>query len=300
VADPHVLIVSGLTSVATDLKDRLVSLGVSCQILEPGGAPPEGSFRIPTLVLVIPAEEGVETIRALLSGPEQSTIENLPILTFGSEPAGMEIDEMLVEEISDEQLVRRLGIWSRWGQRGRRLVELEIRAQAGRNPDSLTGLPGYQDLMERIEAEAIRHERYGAPLGLILADVAGMRALNEQYGHPTGDRLLKEVGATMRGAVRALDSVARYSADEFAILLPQSGAEATARAAERLRNLIATRIFRGEPKGGGPPPLLKISMNFGCASLPDSRFRTGPALLAAAEAALEAERSTRTPPAIRS
>jgi diguanylate cyclase (GGDEF)-like protein len=204
---------------------------------------------------------------------------------------------VLPSNVSDLSLLERLRVWGKWGLRAHRLSDLEGQVRDSQETDPLTGLPGHRSFQERLDIEVKRCERYASPLGLILADVEGMRALNERYGHRTGDRVLREVGETIRKGIRDVDMVARYEGDSFAILLPEAVVETTTKVVTRLRTLVSSLIFRGETHGPGVAPLLKVGILFGLAGLPDERVRGKGALLAAAMADLERERRARTPQA---
>lgn len=100
---------------------------------------------------------------------------------------------------------------------------------------SLTGLPNRRALEMALEREAARVERGGEPLSLVLLDLDDFKKINDEKGHPEGDRLLREVGRYLIAHVRQQDLVGRWGGEEFAILLPRtSGAQAT-HLAERLR-----------------------------------------------------------------
>jgi diguanylate cyclase (GGDEF)-like protein len=298
VATLHVLLLSPETPDSENLRKRLISLGFRCSVTGTATATGGESVAEPdALLLPAAALENDPAIRSLV-GRFLATPPSLPILLLGDPlsgalPEGTKIDEAMRGDLSDRDLAARLRVWCRWGSRARRLHELESLPREGPGIDPLTALAGHPRLMEQIDVEVQRHERYGSPLGIVFADVAGLRGVNEKYGHETGDKVLREIGETLSGAVRRTDMVARYSGGTFAIMLSGSGEEATAKAAARFRTLLENRIFRGEPHGASPPPLLKITASFGHASLPSDSFQGRAGILAAVEAALEVERNAR-------
>ncbi len=297
-ATPHVLLLSPQTPDADNLRKRLSALGFRCSVRDTAAAPGDEPVGEPdALLLAAAALKGGPAIRSLVERC-LATPPSIPLLLLGDPPpgalpGGATIDEAMRDDLSDRELGDRLRVWCRWGSRARRLHELESRPREGPEADPLTGLAGHPRLMEQIDVEVKRLERYGSPLGIVLANVAGLRGVNDKYGHETGDKLLREIGETLTGAVRRTDLVARYSGGTFAILLSGSGEEATAKAVARFRTLIENRIFRGRPHGASPPPLLKITTSLGHASLPSDSFQGRAGLLAAAEAALDVERSAR-------
>ncbi len=109
--------------------------------------------------------------------------------------------------------------------------ELEQRAYQ----DPLTGTPNRVFMMSRLKHaidRAVRHRQQGAVLFL---DLDGFRAVNEAYGHPVGDELLRQVADRLRGRLREIDTVARLAGDEFVVILEDvSGARSAATVAQAL------------------------------------------------------------------
>lgn len=165
------------------------------------------------------------------------------------------------------------------GRQADRLLELST-------TDALTGLHNRRALFERLRHEVARSARYDEPLSLALIDVDGLKALNDREGHRAGDAALGLVGSAVRTGSRASDLAARWGGDEFALLAPNTGSEAAAQLAERVRALVAA----GRPGAGGG-----VTISVGIATLePDSRPCEPEELVRAADAALyEAKRSGR-------
>jgi diguanylate cyclase (GGDEF)-like protein len=104
--------------------------------------------------------------------------------------------------------------------------------------DSLTGLANHRRLLEVLENEIQRSRRTGRSFAVLLFDLDGLKKINDKYGHLTGTRAIKRLGAVLRSISRSIDTPARYGGDEFALVLPESGAgdaeQAAARICERL------------------------------------------------------------------
>jgi diguanylate cyclase (GGDEF)-like protein len=98
-----------------------------------------------------------------------------------------------------------------------RAVEFERLAMI----DSLTGLFNRRVAEGRLASEAARSERYGHPLTVISFDLDKFKHINDTYGHPAGDQVLKEFARRLNAAIRKSDTAARMGGDEFLILLPE-------------------------------------------------------------------------------
>ncbi|MFN8162638.1 MAG: GGDEF domain-containing protein [Solirubrobacterales bacterium] len=109
--------------------------------------------------------------------------------------------------------------------------------------DELTGVGNYRALQESLAAEIARHHRRRREFALMLLDLDDFKQINERFGHLEGDRLLAEIGAALRDAVRAEDSVFRQGGDEFAVIVPEASAEEAAEVAIRLKERVCHRGF---------------------------------------------------------
>jgi len=140
--------------------------------------------------------------------------------------------------------------------------------------DSLTGLANYRRLLAVIEAELDRSRRTQRPFSVVLFDMDGLKAINDQYGHLTGSRAIVRLGKILRTHCRAIDTPARYGGDEFALVLPEAGREIAARIVGRVRERLAA-----------DPETPAISASAGVSAYPEDGD-TPEKLLAAADRAL--------------
>ncbi|MBI2744269.1 MAG: sensor domain-containing diguanylate cyclase [Burkholderiales bacterium] len=105
--------------------------------------------------------------------------------------------------------------------------------------DPLTGTANRRYFFERAEQEFMRSRRYQTPLSVTLIDVDHFKHINDQYGHATGDEVLKLLSQKISALLRENDLLARIGGEEFAILMPSTGLAGAALMAERLRLAIA-------------------------------------------------------------
>ncbi|HEY1508027.1 MAG TPA: GGDEF domain-containing protein [Solirubrobacteraceae bacterium] len=104
--------------------------------------------------------------------------------------------------------------------------------------DPLTGAANRRSLLARLDYEIARHNRSGRTFGVIMLDLDGFKLLNDRFGHPTGDDLLRDVAAAIRHAVRDQDTVARLGGDEFCVLAPETDDRGTRRLAARAADAV--------------------------------------------------------------
>ncbi len=105
--------------------------------------------------------------------------------------------------------------------------------------DPLTGLYNRRLFSESFEKELNRARRYGLPLGIVILDLHRFKEVNDKYGHPRGDDVLRAAAATLQKALRTSDSAFRIGGDEFALLLPQTDAAQALALSRRIETVFA-------------------------------------------------------------
>ena len=104
--------------------------------------------------------------------------------------------------------------------------------------DSLTGLANYRRLIAVLEAELDRSRRTGRSFSIVLLDMDDLKSINDRYGHLVGSRALCRLANVLRVNSRTIDTAARYGGDEFALVLPETGAEVAALLVQRIRERL--------------------------------------------------------------
>jgi len=146
--------------------------------------------------------------------------------------------------------------------------------------DTLTGLPNRRALDERLEEEVQSARRNNYSFAVIMMDLDGFKAVNDTYGHATGDDVLRTVFGQMARGVRTTDFLARYGGDELSLILSQTEMSSA--------QVVTEKILEGMKKLKYKLPdgkRLRIGISGGIAIFP-VHARNGPDLLRAADAAL--------------
>jgi len=137
-----------------------------------------------------------------------------------------------------------VGIFEARARRGLERVRDELEALA--STDHLTSLANRRAFTARLEEEVQRARRYGRPLALVLLDVDDFKAVNDRYGHPTGDLVLQHLADMLFDEVRSSDMAARIGGEEFALILAETGRNEARELADRLRERVEASPLRGE------------------------------------------------------
>jgi diguanylate cyclase (GGDEF)-like protein len=146
--------------------------------------------------------------------------------------------------------------------------------------DGLTELYNHRTFQERLAQEVDHANRYGRPLSLVMVDVDNFKLYNDTYGHPQGDRVLRDLARLLRQVSRASDTVARYGGEEFAIILPETDRVNARTMGHRIREHVERYPFPGEER----LPSGALTISVGVATY--TRAGTKDTLLQNADAAL--------------
>ena len=149
--------------------------------------------------------------------------------------------------------------------------------------DGLTGLVNHRFLVQRLNEEGIRANRYHHEFSVLMADVDHFKQYNDEFGHPAGDEVLKRVADIVRASVRPGDTAARYGGEEFAIVMPETPAAEAFEIAEHVRARVASESFPGR----------KVTLSIGVAEFPSDADQPNAVIAAADKALYEAKHDGR-------
>jgi diguanylate cyclase (GGDEF)-like protein len=202
------------------------------------------------LDLMMPEMDGFEFCQRVR---EEPSLRDLHIIITSARDAledkvrGLELGaaDYLTKPFSLTELQARIKVGERIVRYQKTLQAQQVQLEHLAREDALTGLANRRCFEERARDELSRAARYQHSLSLLLADLDHFKEINDTYGHPYGDTVLKEVGQTFARHCRSSDLCARYGGEEFVILLPETPLPEARLVAERLcaavRNLSFTQ-----------------------------------------------------------
>ncbi len=150
--------------------------------------------------------------------------------------------------------------------------------------DGLTQLINRRHFEELLQSEWQRSLRYRAPLSCMLLDIDHFKKVNDTWGHPFGDTVLREVAGVARRALRDVDILARYGGEELIALLPETSPEEAWRAAERVR--MGVEAMRLTCRTVNPPEQVRCTASIGVSTAPAPGIETPEQLVQLADECL--------------
>jgi two-component system cell cycle response regulator len=217
---------------------------------------PEGP-RLALLDWTMPELDGPDVCREVRKRRGQSHVHLVLLTSKDSKQdivKGLEsgADDYLVKPFDSEELKARL-------QTGRRILQLEDNLLEAREEmrykathDSLTSLLNRGTIVELLAHELTRTRREGRCTIAVLGDVDHFKLVNDTYGHPVGDEVLREVARRLLGSVRSYDFVGRYGGEEFLLVLNNCDASKSIDRAEEIRSAVVQSKI---PTTRGPLPI---------------------------------------------
>ncbi len=151
--------------------------------------------------------------------------------------------------------------------------------------DGLTGVQNRRYFEQRCKIEVSQAKRHQLPLSCMFLDVDRFKFVNDTYGHPTGDDVLRTVAAAIQSLLRLGDTVARYGGEEFVVTLPRTDQPGAREIAERIRRDIEARTFQTQCGNA-----IKLTISIGLTML-DSQQISGDHQAAASQLVVQADKA---------
>ena len=256
---------------------------------------------LPDLVLldmILPDMDGLEVLRIIKARPDE---EFIPVIILSvksdldSKVAGLRIgaDDFLAKPFAEAEILARCAAMLRIKNLQDQLRKTQQKLTEQAITDELTGLKNRRAFDERLQEEFRRAQRYSDPVSLIMIDLDHFKRVNDRYGHPFGDVVLRGSAEEIRASTRDPDICARYGGEEFAVILPKTHLAGALTVAERVWKQLSSREFAA-PEGAPDDSRLRITASLGVAFYPSKDISTPELLLRFADEALyQAKRAGR-------
>jgi len=171
-------------------------------------------------------------------------------------------------------------------QRTSELENARRQAELQATTDILTGIYNRRGLLKAAKSVIGQTMRYDWPLSVAMLDIDHFKLINDQYGHPEGDRVLRDIAQTVTTGIRGMDIFGRVGGEEFLLIMPNTTIDKAADLSDRLRVAIAEHVFVGSP----PQP---VTASFGVACLTDELNNTDALIKASDDALYRAKQNGR-------
>jgi two-component system, cell cycle response regulator len=158
-------------------------------------------------------------------------------------------DEFLTKPVNTLELQIRMSSMLRIKRLADELEKVNKELAELATVDPLTQVANRRAVESRLVHEFQRARRYKHPFTCILIDIDHFKAVNDNYGHPVGDKVLIEVAAAIRQSTRNTDMVARFGGEEFIVLAPETASPAGELVADRIRRSVVQRTSSKSDKG---------------------------------------------------
>jgi diguanylate cyclase (GGDEF)-like protein len=242
----------------------------------------EGPWDVLLLDRNLPDGDGIDLCHEIRSTHPHGYIVMLTGMSSRDEKLagfGCGADDYVTKPFVIDELLARVRAGLRIVELQKALLATNRRLEELSRTDPLTALRNRRAFDTELASRFEHARRYARPLTLAMIDVDHFKRINDTYGHPAGDAVLRCVADILRKCSRQSDFVARYGGEEFAILLPETALFESLQFAEKIRAEVATASM-----GEGMPERVTISV--GLASTPHTLFATAAELVAAADEAL--------------
>ena len=242
--------------------DAMASAGIDIFGVSNGAAAMVSLTRTRPHVVVAHASTRGLRIRELAKLLAQSE-DGIPFVLTGSEPSTVALRRSaMIEGASDYfELPGEIDLLIEKTQQLVLLRQKIDRLRADADLDSLTGLANRRRFRVALAREVERWRRYRVPCALLMLDIDHLKSVNDKFGHPVGDMVIRQIAQTLKEVSRDNDTAARLGGEEFALLLAGVDLQRAVTAAERLRAVIGGK--RVEAVGA-------VTVSIGVAGCPEN------------------------------
>ena len=188
-------------------------------------------------------------------------------------------NDYISKKTNSTELKARIDVAVRTAQLEKKLIDLNNRLKYLVRTDSLTGLLNHAAVLKELSMELDRGKRDGTSTSILMLDLDRFKAVNDTYGHQTGDKVLKSFSNLLSQSCRSFDRIGRYGGEEFLIVLPRTQREESISIGNRIRMRTATLQIDKEIEN------IRITCSIGCCTAEKSEKHSS-SMVAAADSAL--------------
>jgi two-component system cell cycle response regulator len=212
------------------------------------GLQKEDAPRLAVLSSDLPGMDAFQVCRKVRKRPDGPYVYFIVTVPKGREEDIIEgiragVDDFLLTPLNPDELMTRLRV-------GKRILEMQGDLQRAHEAisyqtthDPLTGLWNRTAILDGLRRELARVAREKSPVGVIVVEIDNFKSINETHGHMAGDAVLRETSRRIRSSVRPYDTVGRYGAQEFLVIVPGCDASNAQNQAERLRSCVSGELI---------------------------------------------------------
>jgi len=205
--------------------------------------------------LNMPCMDGFQFLKEVRSQPR---FEGIPVVMVTSQSDDQEMvrafemgaNDFIVKPFSEGILKARMKNMLQMKRLQDQLREQKEIMEMMASTDPLTNIANLRHFREKLGEEYERARRHDYPLSLLMGDLDDFKRINDTFGHPTGDSVLREAAQMIAGMMRCGDFVARCGGEEFVILMPHTDGNGASHLAERCREAFEGHSFLGLEGGG--------------------------------------------------
>lgn len=217
-------------------------------------------FHIYIVDLIMPDITGEEVITQIRGRDEYAVIiavSSLDSISVMTDILASGADDYVTKPLSEKLFMARIKANVRTYSLMEELKDKNMRLEHLVKEDGLTGLYNHKSIIESLDKEIERAQRYNTPLSIIMFDIDKFKTVNDTYGHHIGDEVLEKLGSYLKNMSRDFDIAGRYGGEEFIIILPETDMRGSVLYGNRFRTEIEAMTFS--------EPNLRITISGGIA-----------------------------------
>jgi diguanylate cyclase (GGDEF)-like protein len=228
---------------------------------------------LPSIILLdinLPGIDGFTVCRRLLNRDETKDIPVIMVTSLDGtqnriDGIGVGARDYIIKPFHPEELIVRITnlielarVTKELKKKNEKLEEALTRLMEESRTDELTGIMNRRRILEVLDYEISRAARYKISISCIMIDIDHFKLVNDNFGHPAGDMVLRQFAGIIQSNIRYVDHCGRIGGEEFLVLSPHTNADGALVVAERIRNVTENTSF---------VPVGNLTISYGCTGM---------------------------------